>query len=69
MIPNIKAMTLEEKLLTMKNLWSDMHQSFENSSESEEVFALLDNRIARIKSGEARLLDWDKVKAINEFNR
>ena len=63
MIPNIKAMTLEEKLLTMKNLWSDMHQNFENSSESEEVFDLLDNRVARIKSGEAKLLDWDKVKA------
>ena len=62
MIPDLKAMTLEEKLLTMRNLWSDMRQDLENLDESEEMVALLDNRVARIESGEARLLDWDKVK-------
>ena len=62
MIPDLKAMTLEEKLLTMRNLWSDMRQNLENSDESGEIFALLDNRVARIESGEATLLDWDKVK-------
>ena len=62
MIPDLKDMTLEEKLLTMRNLWNDMRQNLENSDESEEIFALLDNRVARIESGEAELLDWDKVK-------
>ena len=62
MIPDLKEMTLEEKLLTMRNLWSDMRQNLENSDESEEIFALLNNRVARIESGEAKLLDWDKVK-------
>ena len=62
MVPDLKTMTLEEKLLTMRNLWSDMRQNLEDSHESEEVFALLDHRVARIESGEAKLLDWDKVK-------
>ena len=62
MVPDLKTMTLEEKLLTMRNLWSDMRQNFEDSQESEEVFSLLDHRVARIESGEAKLLDWDKVK-------
>ena len=53
MVPDLKTMTLEEKLLTMRNLWSDMRQNFEDSQESEEVFSLLDHRVARIVSGEA----------------
>lgn len=55
-------MTTEEKLLTMKSLWDDMRQNFENSSESKEICALLDKRVARVESGEAELLDWEKVK-------
>ena len=62
MIPDLEAMTLEEKLLTMRNLWDDMRQNLEDSNESEEIIALLDNRVARVESGEAKLLDWDKVK-------
>lgn len=55
-------MTTEEKLLTMKSLWDDMRQNFENSAESKEICALLDKRVARVESGEAELLDWEKVK-------
>lgn len=62
MLPDLKTMTIEEKLLTMKNLWDDMRQTFENAGESEEVCALLDERTARVESGEAELLDWDRVK-------
>lgn len=62
MLPDVKTMTTEEKLLTMKSLWDDMRQNFENSAESKEICALLDKRVARVESGEAELLDWEKVK-------
>lgn len=62
MLPNVKNMTKEEKLLTMRNLWEDMRQELEGSPETPEIIDLLDQRIARVESGEAELLDWDKVK-------
>ncbi|MEO0509997.1 MAG: addiction module protein [Verrucomicrobiota bacterium] len=55
-------MTKEEKLLTMRNLWEDLWHGIENSPETSEIIELLDQRAARIGSGEAELLDWDKVK-------
>ena len=62
MIPDLKAMTIEEKLLTMRNLWDDIRQNLENTDESEEIIAFLDNRFAGIKSGKAKFLGWDEVK-------
>ncbi|WPJ94223.1 addiction module protein [Coraliomargarita algicola] len=55
-------MTKEEKLLTVRNLWEDMRSDISTSSESPEIIDLLDQRSARIESGEAELLEWDKVK-------
>ena len=62
MLPDLTKMTKEEKLLTMRNLWEDMRHGVENSPETPEIIELLNQRSARIKSGEAELLDWDKVK-------
>ena len=62
MLPDVKNMTKEEKFLTMRNLWEDMRNSVSNSPESSEIVELLDHRTARVQSGEAELLDWDKVK-------
>jgi len=55
-------MTKEEKLLTMRNLWEDMRESISHASETSEIIELLDQRSARVESGEAELLDWDEVK-------
>lgn len=46
----------------MRNLWEDLRGSVSNSPESPEIIELLDQRAARVESGEAELLDWDKVK-------
>lgn len=46
----------------MRNLWEDLWHGIENSPETSEIIELLDQRAARIGSGEAELLDWDKVK-------
>ena len=62
MIPDVKSMTKEEKLLTMRNLWEDMRGDISAASETPEIIDLLDRRSARIQSGEAELLEWDKVK-------
>jgi len=62
MLPDVKNMTKEEKLLTMRDLWEDLRGSVSNSPESPEIIELLDQRAARVQSGEAGLLDWDKVK-------
>ncbi len=62
MIPDIKAMTMEEKLLTMRNLWEDMRENLDDSIESKEICSLLDERVSRVESGKAELLDWDQVK-------
>ena len=62
MLPDLKKMTKEEKFITMRNLWEDIRESVSNSPESPEIIELLDRRAARIESGEAELLDWDKVK-------
>jgi hypothetical protein len=62
MLPDVKNMTKEEKFLTMRNLWEDMRGSVSHSPESPEIIELLDQRAARVQSGEAELLDWDKVK-------
>ena len=62
MIPDVKSMTKEEKLLTMRNLWEDMRGDISSTSETPEIIDLLDRRSARIQSGEAELLEWDKVK-------
>lgn len=62
MLPDVKNMKKEEKFLTMRNLWEDVRGSVSNSPESPEIIELLDQRAARVQSGEAELLDWDKVK-------
>lgn len=62
MVPDVKSMTKEEKFLTMKNLWEDMRSDISTAPETTEIIDLLDQRSARIESGEAELLEWDKVK-------
>ena len=62
MIPDVTRMTKEEKLLTMRNLGEDMRSDFSTEPETPEIIDLLDQRVARIESGEAELLEWNKVK-------
>jgi len=62
MVPDVTSMTKEEKLLTMRNLWEDMRSDISVAPETPEIIDLLDQRSARIESGDAELLEWDKVK-------
>lgn len=55
-------MPIEEKVRLMKEIWEDMRDHCEESPVSQEVLDLLKIRQERVERGEARLLDWDKVK-------
>ncbi|MCC5789665.1 MAG: addiction module protein [Opitutales bacterium] len=62
MLPDLANMTKEKKFLTMRNLWEDMQKEIGGTTETPEVKNLLDRRAARVESGEAEILEWDKVK-------
>ena len=53
---------LREKLQIMEAIWKDFREQAENAEIPQEQKDLLDARRARIASGEARILDWDRVK-------
>ena len=58
----LKEMTLEEKFITIETVWDDIiHNSpdFPSPSWHEKV---LDERDAKIASGEDRLMDWESAK-------
>jgi len=62
MLPDVSNMTKEEKFLTMRNLWEDLRAEIADAPETPEITELLDERAARVESGQAELLDWDAVK-------
>lgn len=68
MLPDVKNMTREEKLLTMRILWEDLRQGLDDSPETPEIVELLDKRASRVESGEAQLLDWESPAVPRRFN-
>jgi hypothetical protein len=59
----IKTLPTDEKFRIMEALWEDMRDHYEEAPISPEVIDLLKERQARVERGEAKILDWDKVKA------
>lgn len=60
---NVKVLPIEEKIRLMEAIWEDMREQFEKSSFPPDILALLQERQERIRSGESKLLDWNRVKA------
>ena len=58
----IKALPINQKIQIMETLWEDLRARFDRLELSAEQKALLDERRARVRSGAARILDWDSVK-------
>ena len=58
----IKTMPIEEKVRLIEAIWEDMRDHCDEAHVSQEVVDLLKASQARVEQGEARLLDWDKVK-------
>ena len=58
----IKELPTEEKFQIMQAIWEDLRERFEKAAPTPGQEALLDRRLARIESGEAKVRDWDAVK-------
>ena len=61
-LADITRLPLREKLQIMETLWADLSERVGDSDVPAEHKALLDQRLARIESGEAIIHDWDDVK-------
>ena len=59
----IRRLPVEQKFQIMEVIWEDLRERFERFEISPEHKALLDQRRARVESGESQLLDWDDVKS------
>jgi putative addiction module component (TIGR02574 family) len=56
----LEKMTVEQKLALLEKIWASILPPLPKSSES--IKELLDRRIERIKSGEAKVSDWEEAK-------
>ena len=61
-IADVKKLPVEEKLRLMEALWLDLREHADQAEIPEAHRKLLDERRARVESGEARLHNWDDVK-------
>jgi len=66
-ITEIKKLPLREKFQIMEALWEDMRGEAEKADIPESHKKLLDERRARVESGEEKLFEWDEVK--NNYGR
>jgi hypothetical protein len=62
MIPDVTTMSIDDKMLTMSELWKDLRGGIDLSPETEQIKAILQDRLSQVEAGKAELLDWDEVK-------
>jgi hypothetical protein len=58
----IKGLPIAQKLRMMEALWEDLRERFERFEIPEGHKNLLDQRRERVRTGHAKLLEWDSVK-------
>ena len=56
----IEKLTVDQKLALVEKIWASILPPLPKSSES--IKELLDQRMERIKSGEAKVSDWEEAK-------
>jgi putative addiction module component (TIGR02574 family) len=61
-VAEITKLSTREKFELMEALWEDMRSKAEESDIPQEHLDLVQERWARVQSGESVLLDWDEVK-------
>lgn len=55
-------LSLSEKLRIMEAIWEELRERADQVAVTQEQKELLDARRAKVRGGEAKLLDWDAVK-------
>lgn len=58
----IKRLPIAQKIQIMGGLWDDLRERFERAEIPTGVRRLLDGRPERVRSGQARIPDWDSIK-------
>jgi hypothetical protein len=61
-IADVSSLSIREKLQLMECLWLDLRGVVESADIPTSHQAILDQRRARVESGESRLHEWDDVK-------
>ena len=61
-VADIAKLSLREKLQIMEAIWEDLRGRVNAMDVPDEHRRILDERSARIASGEAKRLEWDQVK-------
>jgi len=61
-VADIAKLSLREKLQLMEAIWEDLRSRVDSLEVPEEHRRILDERRARITSGQSKILDWDQVK-------
>jgi len=61
-VTEIKALPVREKFQILEALWEDLSEKIEDIPLTQADRDLLDHRLARIESGEAKILEWDELK-------
>ena len=61
-VADLAKLSLREKLQLMEAIWEDLRGHVDAMGVPDEHRQILDERRSRVASGEATILDWDKVK-------
>lgn len=61
---DVKALPIDRKIQIMEAIWEDLRGRFEQMDLPQSQKDLLDRRRARVREGEAHLVDWDSVKGM-----
>jgi putative addiction module component (TIGR02574 family) len=61
-VADISKLSLREKLQVMEAIWEDLRGRIDVIDVPDEHRRILDDRRARVKSGESAVLPWDRVK-------
>jgi len=61
-VEEVKALPIDRKVQIMESIWEDFRDRFDRLDISQAQRDLLDERRARVRNGDARLLDWDSTK-------
>jgi putative addiction module component (TIGR02574 family) len=61
-VADISKLSLREKLQVMEAIWEDLRGRIDVIDVPDEHRRILDDRRARVESGESAVLPWDRVK-------
>lgn len=61
-LAEVSKLSLAEKLQIMEAIWVDLRETVDHLEIPANHRTILDERKARIESGEAKVHDWDSVK-------